>query len=61
MLKEREFYSVALRKVVLVPKKNISVEVDRNRRPRLVGDYRGFPVFKYIKLSDAQRLANKYN
>lgn len=66
-LKERQFYILSERKRVTVPADEIEVVQIPNRKrdegyvPALHTVYKGQDIYKFIKLKDEDRLANKYN
>jgi hypothetical protein len=61
-LTERQFYCVVCRKRKTAKAEDITVEYDRRDKARMVGlDNYGHDMYKYVKKTDVQKLANKYN
>lgn len=60
-MKENQFYCMACRKRCTCPSTHIEFQLDKNGRPRLYGDCKcGTDMYKYVKYSQADRLAKKY-
>lgn len=61
-LTERQFYCVVCRNRKTAKAEDITIEYDCKDKPRMVGfDNCGHVMYKYIKKSVVQKLANKYN